>query len=276
MLVVLSISACTQQPIRYADPDPTATSDALSLDDKQASEDAITVVNVLGDDFSVGSDVADEPAWPQIMARMQGWTVNVSAIARTGYVTAPEGQQTFQRRLTDDELLANATADLVIVAGGLNDVEVGKKRVGEAATSLLSAVRRSFPGADIVLLSPWSVGRAGNRTASLSRELATVSRRAGAEFIDVSDYFVGARKNDVEGFRPTRAGEQLIVERLSEDLALKGLPRPMRGKSNSSCADLEGRWLKPVVGRHRQAGHLLVSRLADRLVRRTCRSRRAR
>ena len=68
---------------------------ALPLDDKQTTEDAITVVNVLGDDFSVGSDVADEPAWPQIMARMQGWTVNVSAIARTGYVQHPRDSKLF-------------------------------------------------------------------------------------------------------------------------------------------------------------------------------------
>jgi lysophospholipase L1-like esterase len=187
------------------------------------------VVVVLGDSFVAGTMMNRGQTWPDIAGLKHGWIVYSDAVADTGYLSPGFSRTPFPARAA---ALARAyTPDVMIVAGGLNDVAARypTSRILDAADRTFRTCRSGLPaGAQLVVLSPFAAGaRPSAAVTALSAALRPVAERDGATYVDVTGYLdEPGRVVGSDHVHPTDRGQRLLARKIAEALIALHVLRP--------------------------------------------------
>lgn len=225
MLVAVVVSACTAN--ESFDPTsrvPSTGEGPESAFDKQALEDNLTVVNVLGDDTVIAGGDEDPLQWIDVLSQDTSWTVNVSAEPGAAFLPEEGEQVALSGLLRSDEQFRDATADLVVIAGGSNDLESEFRSIRSGVLKTLRETRRAFPSSDIVFFTPWRVD-GDRRVEPFARALTSAGVRWEVEVVDTTKYTQREDGASLEELRSSSAVQARIAERFEDDLARLGLPR---------------------------------------------------
>jgi acyl-CoA thioesterase-1 len=137
-------------------------------------------VLVLGDSWSVGLRLAHpDESWP---AQLQGERVRVDGFSGSGYAAkaSPCAGASFAQRARQ---AARRDYDLVIVQGGLNDVDRSPAEIRTGVRAVLAA----FEGTRVVLIGPASAPSRAVGVPRVEALLADEAQRAGVRFVAASD-----------------------------------------------------------------------------------------
>ena len=180
-----------------------------------ATTDGETVMVVVGDSFTAGTDQNSGPEWPALLAERLGWEIIVEAAPRAGYVGSAAGADFGDHA---DEVAEHA-ADIVLLAGGISDLNDDADDVARAAEDLVGRLTERLPEAEVVLASPFSNGRPGPVTTGLAERLEQVATEQGATYLDVTGYLpFGYDLIGDDGVHPSDKGHRRIARELEQDL----------------------------------------------------------
>jgi lysophospholipase L1-like esterase len=186
---------------------------------REAVEEATSVL-VVGDAFSAGTDQNDGPPWPELLADSLGWDVTVDALAETGYLTT-DGGGSFGERLG---LAAVEAADVVVLAGGIEDLGSPAEEIAEAAEEVLVRVQELSPDAALVLVSPFSDGDPGPLTRGAAADLEELAAEQGAGYVDATGFLPdGAGLLGPDGRHPNQEGHAEIARLMEQALVDLGV-----------------------------------------------------
>lgn len=187
-------------------------------------------VAVLGD--SITSGIGALPPgehWPALVAAEYDWRVERFAIPGTGYVAgAPDAD--FASRV--DAVVA-VEPDVVVVAGGTNDLANPREEVLAAAAEVLDGLRAELPESRLVLLSPFFhpallearlIGGVPTATAvaALTAGLADLAADRGVPFLDTTHLFDREETASLvlpDGVHPNAEGHRVLARHLGPLLA---------------------------------------------------------
>lgn len=203
-------------PAQTLPPSSTPAADALpSSPAAAAPADAPTAVLVMGDSSS--RDAKDgSPSWAALLATQEGWDLSTDVAAKAAYDAGPG--PTLAARLGLPTSLDTFDLDLVLVALGADDAATARA----AARSALDALDRSYPGAQVVVVSPPGRGTAATRDA-----VAAAAGAAGVPHVDATSALRGSPGLvSGKGRRPTAAGASAIATIVAAALQEQGLPAP--------------------------------------------------
>lgn len=175
---------------------------------------------VLGDSFSAGTPGVAGAPWPEVLGKDLGWDVVTDAAQGSGYLVAGSGlavpdrvQQTLER-----------APDVVVVAAGVSDLSRPADDIVAAAEETVVGLRDGLPEGEVVLLSPFSDGPAGELTTALAVRLEEVAAEQGVAYVDVTDLL--PRDQGLlaaDGVHPSEAGHRQIAEALAAELTELGV-----------------------------------------------------
>lgn len=202
-----------------ARPATSASAASTSATDTAGADEPVLVV--LGDEFSRPPAGPDGRAWPELLAEDLGWKVAVEAEDDTGFLHA-EGGRPFRGRV---EAVAEHEPDLVVVAGGENDIaRHPADDITDAAADVVSEIEAAARDAEVVLASPFSKGDPGPLTAELTAALEQLAHDREIGFVDVSTWLEdSAQVYDVDPLHPNQQGHQRIAERMRAQLERLGI-----------------------------------------------------
>ncbi len=104
---------------------------------------------VLGDSYTEGL-----VCYAQRLADLMGWEVWSSGVGGTGYLNpGPAGRVKFRDRVQTDVIAHNP--DIVLVAGGINDVSDSPASLRIEAEALYDTILTNLPSAKLVVVGPW-------------------------------------------------------------------------------------------------------------------------
>jgi lysophospholipase L1-like esterase len=177
----------------------------------------------LGDSLTAGTKFGglEAKGWPAIVAVKHGWTTHLAGFGGTGFLSAGQsGHDTFSTRV--DDVVAGAP-NIVIVAGGMNDVFFSQSRETVAASAVLSSLRQRLPKAKIVLIAPlWTQQTWDPRMGGIHAALKTAAAQTGVLFVDTTGWFDGrADLIASDGVHPTDQGHAYLAGKI--DAALRKL-----------------------------------------------------
>jgi acyl-CoA thioesterase I len=168
-------------------------------------------VAVIGDSYAQGLRL-DRPreSWP---SQLDGEVV-VDGFAGSGFSRAasPCGRVSFGDRV--GRALASAP-DLVVVQGGLNDVDVPLEEVAEGARALLGGLAE-VPS---VVVGPPAAPRRGAAAAEVDALLATVAAEAGVPYVRTYDWALDYLPDRLH---LTPAGHQEFGDRVADAIQRLG------------------------------------------------------
>lgn len=137
------------------------------------------------------------------LAEQRRWDVSVSAVATTGWTTA--GFCGERRNYMSRVATIPVDADVVLIEGGLNDVESDDLQRHAAAT--LAAIRKRAPAAEIVVVAPPHVReRRRGDTERVTRQLGVAAADARVRFVSTSRRRAKMAWPAVVGCRPSNVG----------------------------------------------------------------------
>jgi acyl-CoA thioesterase I len=135
---------------------------------------------VIGDSWSQGSDLVDPAeSWP---SRLGGHVV-VDGFGGSGFSVEASPCPGVAFALRVDRALATGP-DLVVVQGGLNDVDVSASAVREGAEQTL----RRLEGHQVVVVGPAPAPRRAAGAARVDALLAEVTAAAGVPYVSTSGW----------------------------------------------------------------------------------------
>lgn len=167
-----------------------------------------TVV-VLGDSYAEGAYLPNprQDGWPVHLAADTGWTTYVSGIGGTGFVSGgPCEDRPFGTRTA---LVLAKNPRLVIVEGGLNDVDAEPGQTGRAAKQLVHDLGRS--GAEVVLLGPARAPSRSEQAARIDGELAAAAADTGTPYVSSLGWELPFRDDDLH---LTSEGHRIFAEKV--------------------------------------------------------------
>jgi acyl-CoA thioesterase-1 len=175
------------------------------------------VLAVLGDSVSAESKVSTGPEWPELVAQSLEWKVVTDTVDGSGYVNPGEGKP-FGERVP---AVLRQTPDVIVVAGGVSDlVGYPVPQVVKAAEDVIADLVREAPDAQVVLVSPFSVGEPGPMTKQLSSKLRRIADEQGVEYVDATGWLAsGYNLFAGDGVHPTDEGQKRLAERMEQELA---------------------------------------------------------
>ena len=189
----------------------------------EATQDGPTVLVVVGDSFSAGTDQNSGPEWPELLGERLGWEVVVEAAPRTGYVDSGRGKD-FGDRVDE---VAEHSADVVLLAGGISDLRDDPDDVAAAAEELVGRLRQQLLDTRVVLASPFSNGAPGPVTTRLAKGLEAVARDVAVTYLDLTGYLpFGSDLIGDDGVHPSDKGHRRIARLLEQDLTEADLRGP--------------------------------------------------
>ncbi|WP_196251009.1 SGNH/GDSL hydrolase family protein [Rhodococcoides fascians] len=154
--------------------------------------------------------------WPTQLSNERGWYLNVEATPGTGYREG--GSMSFTDKVAG---AARTTPDVIIVAGGREDVTEPGAVAGEA-TRLYADLARVAPQATIVVVGP--IGTSTNPSPALvevNNAVRSASEAAGLPFVDAVASLSAPGLADAAG-EPTQAGDRVLAAQFGA--ALPELP----------------------------------------------------
>ncbi len=175
---------------------------------------------VLGDSFSAETPGVPGAPWPEVLGQELDWDVVTDAARGSGYLVAGSGlavpdrvQQTLER-----------APDVVVLAAGVSDLGRPVDEVVAAAEKTVVGLRDGLPEGEVVLLSPFSDGPAGELTTALATRLEEVAAEQSVSYVDVT----GLLPRDQgllapDGVHPSEAGHRQIAEALAAELTDLGV-----------------------------------------------------
>jgi lysophospholipase L1-like esterase len=185
-------------------------------------------IAVLGDSFTADADPATGPAgteWPELLAQQYPWTVTAFAADGSGFVTEDAPGTAFLARA---EQVIAAQPDVVVVAGGHDDVDQPPGVLVPAARQVLTRLRAGLPDARLLVVGVlWSGQPAGYVTAD-NNALRGLAAEVGAPFADAfgEGWLTAAGQPLVtpDGAHPTAAGQAVIAQHIGAALVAAGVP----------------------------------------------------
>lgn len=167
-------------------------------------------VTVIGDSWTVGLGLTDlGRSWPsELPAR-----VTVAGFSGSGFSRHASqcGERAFATRVS-----AARGADLVIVAGGLNDVDQPTADIRVGFRSLMSGLS----GGTVVVVGPASAPSRAKSVGRVSSVLASLSEEYGVAFIDTSAWTLAYLPDRLH---LTPAGHVAFGDHVAVELAARGL-----------------------------------------------------
>jgi len=182
---------------------------------------------VLGDSFTVPSNASTGPEWPEILGNSLDWRVSADTVDASGYVNPGAGRP-FGPRIQG---LLRRDPDVVVIAGGASDLGgPAIPRVAGAASDVVTRVVETAPEAEVVLVSPFSVGEPGPLTQELSAELQRIARENDVEYVDATRWLAaGADVMAPDGIHPNDQGQQRLAQQMEQALVELGLAEQTAG-----------------------------------------------
>lgn len=167
-------------------------------------------ITVIGDSWTVGlglSDLGD--SWP---SRLPG-RVTVAGFSGSGFSRHAShcGDRAFSTRVG-----AARGADLVIVAGGLNDYDQPAVDITAGFRSLMS----SLDGRTVVVVGPASAPSRAGFVGRVDTTLASLCEEYGVPYIDTSSWSLAYLPDRLH---LTPAGHAVFGQHVADELAARGL-----------------------------------------------------
>ena len=162
----------------------------------------ITRAVLIGDSWATGAGI-----YPDRLARQLGLDLHVAAVGGTGYLNPGAcGGREFLSRAWE----VPQDAELVILAGGVNDVHQDPDVLAAAVRSVIAAVHGRAPGARIVVLGvPRVLLLSDEATGAVDDVLEQV---AGAAFVDVRGWDISTLPDRIH---PDPAGAREYADRIA-------------------------------------------------------------
>jgi lysophospholipase L1-like esterase len=217
----------------------------LALRSPAAAPDTVTAVPeagpseqpaalFVGDNFTRSSGAASPlEGYSCQLANAMGWVCNLDGQGDTGFVANGHANvasyQSFIGRLAADK--AKYLADIVVIDGGRNDRNLPIADVKAAVIKYLLAVRRAWPQAEIVVITPVYL-RGTVDSHPFGRQLAAIEQEAVAlvdgHIVDPlgEGWLPGGPGTDyvaADGIHPNPKGHSYIAKRLTKELRRLGL-----------------------------------------------------
>lgn len=198
-----------------------------------ASEEAERprLLTFLGDSYGGGTGAAGPGrGLADQTAQQMGWRLNNLSQGGTGYVTKGPAGATDRGPFTDriDQVIGSKP-DVVIVAGGLNDMErdYSDDEVTKAVTTTLSGLQAGLPNVPIVVVGPWWGNSFPTTSAvAVDRDVQQVATSLGMPFVSPlqEQWITGSNDGTVPGNRseyigpdkthPSQAGHDYLASRI--------------------------------------------------------------
>lgn len=167
-------------------------------------------VTVIGDSWTVGLGLPDlRDSWPsQLPAR-----VTVAGFSGSGFSRHASscGDRAFATRVG-----ATRGADLVVVAGGLNDFDQPTADIRTGFSSLMT----SLAGRQVVIVGPASAPSRARPAARVNAVLASLSEEYAVAYIDTSSWSLPYLSDRLH---LTAAGHLSFGQHVADELAARGL-----------------------------------------------------
>lgn len=112
------------------------------------------VVAFLGDSYIVGARAIEGERWADLVSAHYGWEQHNFGWSDTGYADPGQwmGGDIYASRIPE---LIKSDPDIVIVAGGRNDIGQDEEKIRAAVRQTFSELRDGLPDTPIYVLSPW-------------------------------------------------------------------------------------------------------------------------
>ncbi|WP_157953166.1 SGNH/GDSL hydrolase family protein [Nocardioides allogilvus] len=169
-----------------------------------------TPIAVIGDSWTVGLGLDDlGDSWPSELAAR----VTVAGFSGSGFSRRAShcGNRAFATRVA-----ATRGADLVVVAGGLNDVDQPTADIRAGFRSLMD----SLEGRRVAVVGPASAPSRAARVARVDATLAALCEEYGVAYLDTSAWELSYLSDRLH---LTRAGHAAYGKRVASELAARGL-----------------------------------------------------
>ncbi|WP_018657494.1 SGNH/GDSL hydrolase family protein [Actinomadura flavalba] len=206
-------------------------------DEKAAPREAPrpAVVFAIGDSYTTGiHGLPADRAYAAETARLLGWQIIIGGNPGSGY--AAGGAKAFGP-LFQAQFAWRPAPDLVLLAGGHNDVVLPGPAVAAKAKELVAIVRQRYPRAKIVMLGPMWGRDPGPKALAVRDVIAAAAAEVKVPFVDplAGRWITGNVKQRTgnavqyiraDGIHPNYAGNRYVAGRLATELRTLGLDRP--------------------------------------------------
>lgn len=173
----------------------------------------------IGDDYAAGTEgLLSADTFAGLACARLGWVCNVDAESGTGYVSNGHDVKVTHSPYLDRLAHTSKTfaADVVVVSGGRNDG--ASPRSATAIGAYFRAVRRAYPEAEVIALSPfWEDARVPSWLARQRVRVQTAARAGRTCFIDTTGWLRPALITEGT-LQPTADGQSVIADRLVAEL----------------------------------------------------------
>jgi lysophospholipase L1-like esterase len=236
-LLLLVLTACSTPPASEPSPSPTASRPGLDVPVHARAY-------FFGDSWTEGLVARRGRGFPYVTSELLGWTPIVDGVGGTGYL-AHFRPSTQPYPVRAEAIPARTDADIVIVAGGLNDAGIAITGLKPAVRQTLTTIRTRFPGKPIVVLGPGPNALPVKPVLSqVDRIIRDAAAEAGMPYISPIErnWITGLNFRDViDGptRHPSTAGHAYLGGRLA--VALQDLIDEPQNSDVASPAEVEQR-----------------------------------
>lgn len=189
------------------------------------------VAAFLGDSLTTGAGVKDtRNRWTSLVANQYGWgEINLGA-GGTGYVRigslnscGKDSCPNFAGRVQE---VAAAAPDIVVVAGGRNDVKATPDELAAAIRGFYTSLRAALPKASIVAVSCyWDDDMAPESLTALNDLVRAEVEAVGGKYLDVGQPFAGKPALiGPDGVHPTESGYAELAKLVKPAIDASGIP----------------------------------------------------
>lgn len=164
-------------------------------------------VLVIGDSYSVGLGVAPRQSWP---TRLPG-RVHVDGFSGSGFSrhASPCGDRSYGARAATSPF---PTPGLVVVEGGLNDVDQPRRAIAAGFAALIPAL----VGREVLVVGPASAPARADAVVAVDALLARLARRHGVGYLSMLQTDLRYLE---DGLHLTEDGHAAFGDRVAEALA---------------------------------------------------------
>ena len=215
VIVALLASAAFSAPARAMAPRPPASAE-------RGQPRAL----FFGDSYFVGGGCSPDAkrGMAYLAGTELGYRTTVRGAGGTGFVAAnPEYDRPPYLGQIRDGALDVGDPELVVIAGGANDVGLPLARVKRNATKILGIARKKYPQALLVLVGPMDPYGGYHDSIPIRNALTSVAKKLDVPFIDDLTWLAGHPEWLCDDYvHPTYAAQGPLGERLAKALRKRG------------------------------------------------------